>query len=239
MLPNGKVLVAGGLSTSGILTSAELYDVGLGFMRPDWQPQIATATSPLITGTSLVLTGSRFQGISQASGGNGFQDSSTNYPVVQLRDIDNSQVAFLPVDPIAGWSDTTFTSTPVNNFPPGPALVTVFTNGIPSDATYVLVTSPATESNTYPYSHCYCNSYIYTYANSHRYIYTYTHGYSDIHADGNGNSNSNSNSNCNGNLYANAYSYPNSNVNTDLSIYDLDHDQLQRYTDPQRQLHLV
>src|SRR4029077_9182005 len=72
-----------------------------------------------------------------------FQDSSTNYPVVQLRGIDNSQVAFLPVDPIAGWSDITFTSTPVNNFPPGPTLVTVFTNGIPSDSKYVLVTSPA------------------------------------------------------------------------------------------------
>ena len=30
----------------------------------------------------------------------------------------------------------------MNNFPPGPALVTVFTNGIPSDSKYVLVTSP-------------------------------------------------------------------------------------------------
>src|SRR5439155_1756274 len=100
-----------------------------------------TATSPLLLGSNLVLTGSRFQGISQASGGN-VQDSSTDYPVVQLRDIDNSQVAFLPVDPTAGWSDTAFTSTPVNNFPPGPALVTVFTNGIPSDSKYVLVTSP-------------------------------------------------------------------------------------------------
>src|SRR5207253_6352021 len=121
--------------------SAELYDVGLGFMTPDWQPQITTATSPLITGTSLILTGSRFKGISQASGGN-YQDSSTNYPVVQLRDIDNSQVAFLPVDPIAGWSDTTFTSSPVNDFPAGPALVTVFTNGIPSDSKYLVVSSP-------------------------------------------------------------------------------------------------
>ena len=142
LLPNGKVLVAGGLYGSGYLRSAELYDVGLGFVRPDWQPQIATATSPLVLGTSLVLTGSRFQGISQASGGN-VQDSSTNYPVVQLRAIDNSQVAFLPVDPIAGWSDTTFASTPVNNFPSGPALVTIFTNGIPSDSKYVLVMSPA------------------------------------------------------------------------------------------------
>src|SRR5439155_20136570 len=76
-----------------------------------------------------------------ASGGN-FQDSSTNYPIVQLRDIDNSQVTFLPVDPIAGWSDTTFTSSPVNDFPAGPALVTVFTNGIPSDSKYLVVSSP-------------------------------------------------------------------------------------------------
>ena len=138
MLPNGKVLVAAGENG---LTSAELYDVGLGFMRPDWQPQIATATSPLAFGSNLMLTGSRFKGISQASGGN-FQDSSTNYPVVQLRDIDNSQVVFLPVDPTAGWSDTAFTSKRVNNFPPGPALVTVFTNGIPSDSKYVLVSTP-------------------------------------------------------------------------------------------------
>jgi hypothetical protein len=139
LLPNGKVLVAGGGTNSrGFLNSAELYEFGLGFMRPAWQPQIATATSPLVLGSSLMLTGSRFQGISQASGGN-VQDSSSNYPVVQLLDIDNSQVAFLRVDPTAGWSDTTFSSSPVNNFPPGPALVTVFTNGIPSDSKYIVV----------------------------------------------------------------------------------------------------
>src|SRR5205823_48343 len=132
LLPSGKVLVAGG-SDGGYLSSAELYDTGLGFVRPHWQPQIATAISPLELGSSLMLAGSLFQGISQASGGN-FQDSSTNYPVVQLRSVDNSQIAVLPVDPIAGWSDTAFTSTPVNDFPPGPALVTVFTNGIPSDS---------------------------------------------------------------------------------------------------------
>ena len=100
LLPNGKVLVAGGYAAA-ILRARNSYDIGLGFVRPDWQPQIATVTSPLILDSSLTLTGSRFQGISQASGGN-YQDSSTNYPLVQLRSIDNSQVAFLPVDPTCG-----------------------------------------------------------------------------------------------------------------------------------------
>ena len=139
MLPNGKVLVAGGEgSNANALASAELYDVGLGFSS-DWQPQIATATSTLTTGQRhLVLKGSLFQGISQASGGN-TQDSSSNYPIVQLRSIDSSQVVFLPVDPVRGWSDTSFRSVPVRDFPLGPALVTVFTNGIPSDAKYLVL----------------------------------------------------------------------------------------------------
>ena len=84
--------------------------------------------------------GSRFQGISQASGGN-TQDSSSNYPIVQLRRLDNEQVTFLPVDPQVGWSDTSFTSRPVKGFPPGPAQITIFTNGIPSVSKYLTITS--------------------------------------------------------------------------------------------------
>jgi hypothetical protein len=71
LLPNANVLVEGGRGNGNvILASAELYDIGLGFMRPDWQPQIATAISPVVLGSRLVLTGSRFKGVSQASGGN-------------------------------------------------------------------------------------------------------------------------------------------------------------------------
>ena len=46
--PTARCWWQGDLITAAYLTSAELYDVGLGFMRPDWQPQIATATSPLV-----------------------------------------------------------------------------------------------------------------------------------------------------------------------------------------------
>lgn len=131
-----RVLVTGGFNSSD-LASAELYDVGLAF-NSAWQPQIATAPSTLAPGSKLALTGSLFQGVSQASGGNS-QDSSSNYPVVQLRSLDNSQVMFLQVDSTVGWSNTAFTSTPVSGFPAGPALVTVFTNAIPSAAKYLVV----------------------------------------------------------------------------------------------------
>ena len=92
LLPNGKVLVAGGDNTGGWLGSAELYDVGLGFSS-HWQPEIAAGTSDSDR-PPPPATGSLFQGISQASGGN-TQDSSSNYPIVQLRSLDSSQVVFL------------------------------------------------------------------------------------------------------------------------------------------------
>ena len=130
-----KVLVAGGSNDSGALASAELYDVGLGFSSL-WQPEITAAR--VRSSQNLRLTGSLFQGISQASSGT-TQDSSSNYPIVQLRSLDNSQVVFLLADPTRGWSDTSFISRPVTDFPFGPALATVFTNGIPSAAKYLVV----------------------------------------------------------------------------------------------------
>ena len=119
---------AGGSSGSA-LSSAELYDVGLGF-NSSWQPQIASVTSLLSLGSSLVLTGSQFRGISEGSGGNS-QDSPADVPVVQLRRLDNEQTLFLLS---TNWSTNSDTSAPVCGLPPGYALVTVFVNGIPSPA---------------------------------------------------------------------------------------------------------
>jgi N-acetylneuraminic acid mutarotase len=144
LLPTGEVLIAGG-SNGGALEVTDLYEMGLGFKRPDWQPQIASAT--LTMDNRLSLTGSRFQGISEASGG-APHDSSSNYPVVQLRRIDNDQALFLLPDSSAAWSDTSFSSVPPNTFAAGPALVTVFTNGIPSDAEYLMVEIAATPTPT-------------------------------------------------------------------------------------------
>ena len=47
LLPSGKVLVAGG-NDGGILSSAELYDPGLGF-DPNWQPLLTTVSPSIAT----------------------------------------------------------------------------------------------------------------------------------------------------------------------------------------------
>src|SRR5206468_3381154 len=149
LLPSGDVLVAGGANGPfSFLSSAELYDPGLGF-DPGWQPLLTMVTPLIVPGSELTASGSRFQGISEASGGNGAQNSSSNYPLVQLLSLANEQTLFLPVDANAGWSDTSFTSTPItlmttssSGFPIGYALVTVFTNGIASQSQFVLGATP-------------------------------------------------------------------------------------------------
>jgi hypothetical protein len=133
LLPNGKVLVAGGNSGVGSLASSELYDVGLGYSS-SWQPQITSFTSPLISGGKLTLTGTRFWGISGASGGN-YQNSSSDNPVVQLRSLENGQTIFLNA---TNWSTNSYASTVVTNLPTGWIMVTMFVNGIPSPSVITL-----------------------------------------------------------------------------------------------------
>src|SRR5215831_13457791 len=116
----------------------------------NWHP-LLTSVSPSIlqSGSELTASGSRFNGISEASGGNGVQNSSSNYPLVQLLSLTNEPTLFLLADAAAGWSDPSFTSTPItlmtttsSGFPIGHAMVTVFTNGIPSQSQFIVGATP-------------------------------------------------------------------------------------------------
>jgi len=140
LLPNGKVLAEAGFITR----TAQLYDVGLGFPNSS-QPQIATVTG-LNLGDSLSLTGSGFRGLSESSGGNGSQSSASDCPVVQLRNIESGHVLVLSS---ADWQTNRSVSLPVFSFPPGPALVTVFVNGVPS-ASRILLVSPGSSIVLHP-----------------------------------------------------------------------------------------
>ena len=143
LLPNGKVLVTGGYNNGRTLSSAEVYDVGLGFSA-SWQPQIATATTPLSLGGGLTLTGSGFRGVSEGSCGNS-QDSPADYPLVQLRSVESGQTMFLLS---TDWQTNSFASAPVWGFPPGYAMATVFVNGILSTGSVLNVSVPVLTATT-------------------------------------------------------------------------------------------
>ena len=138
LLPNGESLVTGGYN-GGYLSSVELYDVGLGYSA-SWQPQIATFTSPLSLGSSVLLTGSQYRGVSEGSGGNCGQDSPADYPLVQLRSVESGQTLFLLS---TNWSTNSFTSATVSGLPPGWTLATVFVNGIPSTSSILRIDAVA------------------------------------------------------------------------------------------------
>jgi hypothetical protein len=136
LLPGGSVLLAG---SGGYESSTELYSGGLAF-SDSWRPVVSAPASVLL-GSSLSLTGTQFTGLSEASGGNGSQNSSGNFPFAVLQSQGNEQQRVLGNNLAVNWSSTQLTTAALTNFPKGPAWLTVFVNGIPSVAKSIGVTS--------------------------------------------------------------------------------------------------
>src|SRR5262245_21811200 len=125
--------MAGNGSKSLALLSAELYDTGLDF-SPGQQPQI-TSVSVLSSGSSVMVSGSGFRGISEGSSGNS-QDSPADFPVLELMSVETGQAVFLMA---TNWS-TDFVVAPITSgLPSGHFLARVFVNGIPSAAQMLTV----------------------------------------------------------------------------------------------------
>jgi N-acetylneuraminic acid mutarotase len=135
LLPDGRVLLAGGNLGSNFTNLAELYTTQPGVTN-SWRSAISSISSTLSPGGSLVLAGTHFRGISGGSGGSAGQDSPTDYPLVQLRSLDSGLTTYLLS---ASWTSNAFTSLPVNNFPPGLAMATIFANAIPGTGAVCLV----------------------------------------------------------------------------------------------------
>jgi hypothetical protein len=161
LLPDGRDLITGGFGSIGATNSTELYNVGLGF-SVSWQPQIVALTSRLNLGGNLVITGFQFRGIAEGSGGNSM-DSSADYPLVQLRRLDNEQTVFLLT---TNWSTNSFASSAVWNFPPGYALATVFVNGIQSTSSVVNISVPVPTTATLTGPQKLTNGFHFAFANS-------------------------------------------------------------------------
>jgi hypothetical protein len=74
-LPNGQVLVTGGLTW--------VYD-GAGSPNPAWAPTITAAPAAVQRGSTYVISGTQFNGLSQAADVGDELDAATNYPLVRI-----------------------------------------------------------------------------------------------------------------------------------------------------------
>ncbi len=140
LLPDGRLLIAGGTGAGADLASAEIYDPAQG-ADGSRKPQISSATSPIRPGNNVVLNGSNFGSLFGNSSGNS-QDSTGRIPVVQLRSLESGRTMFFQPDPVSVWSATSFHSTGPSGFPRGYAYATVFANGISGASAVVSVDPP-------------------------------------------------------------------------------------------------
>lgn len=140
LLPSGKVLVAAGYNndTSSYYASAELFDPGDGF-SDSRRPVISALAN---TNDNLSLTGTGFRGDSEATSG-ATNSSPTNYPLLQLRRLDNEQTSFIASSSSLSWNDISFTSQSLNPLLAGYYSATIFVNGIPSVSTILTVGATA------------------------------------------------------------------------------------------------
>ncbi len=140
LLPNGRVLVAGGVvgNTTTIEPTVETLRLWPGLGESS-RPAITSWSAELSLPASFVLGGTGFLGIGEATGGNGRTSSSAGFPSVLLRRIEGGFSRWIPSFGDAAFGATAFTSSEVSGIPGGHYLVTLFASGIPSKSKVVVV----------------------------------------------------------------------------------------------------
>lgn len=136
VLPNGEVLVGGG--TTEVYTSTGTY-------QTSWQPTISTYSSTVTRGSTYSISGTQFNGLSQAAAfGDEFQ-TATNYPLVQITNDRTHHVFYARTHDHSTMGVATGTATVSTNFDvpstmeTGASTLVVIANGIPSAAVSITV----------------------------------------------------------------------------------------------------
>ena len=129
LLLDGRVMVTGGGRSRPPPRSSTTWDAA---SFPAGGPILTATTDPLVPGAPLTASGSSFAGLGEGSSGLGYMHSATNYPLVQLRRLDNESSPGSRLTPRPAGRTRASAPCRSTGSPPGRALVTVFTNGIPS-----------------------------------------------------------------------------------------------------------
>ena len=136
VLPTGEVLVGGGVT--------EVY-TSTGTYQTSWAPTISTYPSTVTRGSTYSISGTQFNGLSQAAAFGDELQTATNYPLVQITNSSTGHVFYARTHNHSSMGVATGTETVSTNFDvpssmeTGASTLVVIANGIPSAAVDVTV----------------------------------------------------------------------------------------------------
>jgi hypothetical protein len=146
VLPNGQIMYTDFTTDVEFLTSA-------GTFNSAWQPTITSVASTLTPGSTFAISGTQFNGLSQANAyGDDFQDA-TNYPLVRIVNNSTGHVFYSKTHDHSTMAVATGSALVSTNFDvpagieTGASELFVVANGIPSAAVAVTI-SPSTAGFT-------------------------------------------------------------------------------------------
>ena len=136
MLPTGQVLVGG--------SPTEAY-TPTGTYQTSWQPEISTYPSNITRGSTYSISGTQFNGLSQAAAFGDEYQTATNYPLVRIENNATKHVFYARTHDHSTMGVATGSTTVSTNFDvpstmeTGASTLEVVANGIPSPAVKVTV----------------------------------------------------------------------------------------------------
>ena len=136
VLPTGQVLIGG----------FEVYNSS-GTYKSSWQPTISNVPSSVAQGKTYQISGTQFNGLSQAASFGDEFETSTNYPLVQITNTATGDVFYTRTHDHSTMGVATGTTTVSTSFDvpskaeTGASSLVVIANGIPSAPVSITVTN--------------------------------------------------------------------------------------------------
>ena len=129
VLPTGQVLVGGG--TAAAYTATGTY-------QTSWRPTISTHPSSVTRGSTYLISGTQFNGLSQAASYGDELETATNYPLVRIINKSTNHVFYARTHDHSSMGVATGSAIVSTDFDvpatmeTGPSKLEVVANGIPS-----------------------------------------------------------------------------------------------------------
>jgi hypothetical protein len=134
VLPTGQILIGG----------SEVYN-STGTYKPSWAPTITNSPASVTRGSTYQISGTQFNGLSQANSFGDEYQTATNYPLVRITNNKTGHVFYAPTHDHSSMGVATGSKPVFTNFDvpagmeTGASSLVVVANGIPSMAVNITV----------------------------------------------------------------------------------------------------